>query len=268
MPWRSGSHIDGKRVQGPLETPPDDHRPRHARYVGPGRQAASQVRPCRRTAIGRRAIIRHPMSEAPDSGSAEPFWERAYQDDGADAFGRPSSEIVSLAERLPEAASVLDAGCGEGRNARFLAARGFRVDAFDVSAAGIDKLTRMAARDGVHVNAWTDDLNSFRYSRCYDLIISHGVLHLLERDVWSRVIAQMQAHTRPGGANVVAVFTDEIAPPDDLAPFVRGLFKAGELAGRYANWRQEQATSYVLEDEHPGGVRHRHAIDKVVAWKE
>ena len=208
------------------------------------------------------------MIEAPDSGSAEPFWERAYQDDGADAFGRPSSEIVSLAERLPEAASVLDAGCGEGRNARFLAARGFRVDAFDVSAAGIDKLTRMAARDGLHVNAWTDDLNTFRYSRCYDLIISHGVLHLLEREVWSRVIARMKAHTRPGGANVVAVFTDEIAPPDDLAPFVRGLFKAGELAGRYAEWRQELTSSYVPEDEHPGGVRHRHAIDKVVAWKE
>ena len=127
----------------------------------------------------RRAIIRHPMSEAPNSGCAEPFWERAYQDDGADAFGRPSSELVSLAERLPEAASVLDAGCGEGRNARFLAARGYRVDAFDVSAVGIDKLTRMAARDGVRVNAWTDDLNTFRYSRCYDLIISHGVLHRL-----------------------------------------------------------------------------------------
>ena len=163
---------------------------------------------------------------------------------------------------------MLDAGCGEGRNARFLAARGFQVDAFDVSAAGIDKLTRMAAADGVHVNAWADDLNTFEFSRSYDLIISHGVLHLLERDTWSRVIVQMKEYTRPGGVNVVAVFTDEIPPSDDLAPFVRGLFKEGELARTYADWRQEQATSYVLEDEHPGGVRHRHAIDKVVAWKE
>ena len=207
------------------------------------------------------------MIGTPDSG-AEPFWEHAYRNDRADTFGRPSSEIVSLAERLPATASVLDAGCGEGRNARFLAGRGFRVDAFDVSAAGIDKLTRMATRDGVLVNAWAEDLNSFEFSRCYDLIISHGVLHLLERDVWARVIAQMKAHTRPSGVNVVAVFTDEIPPSDDLAPYVRGLFKAGELASRYADWRQEQATSYVLEDEHPGGVRHRHAIDKVVAWKE
>ena len=212
-------------------------------------------------------MAHHLTTGTPDSG-AEPFWEQAYRNDRADTFGRPSSEIVSLAERLPAAASVLDAGCGEGRNARFLAARGFRVDAFDVSAAGIDKLTRMAARDGVRVNAWPEDLNTFRFSRSYDLIISHGVLHLLEREVWSRVIAQMKAHTRTGGANVVAVFTDEIPPSNDLAPFVRGLFKAGELAGSYADWRQEQATSYVLEDEHPGGVRHRHAIDKVVAWKE
>ena len=183
-------------------------------------------------------------------------------------FGRPSSEIVSLAERLPAGACVLDAGCGEGRNARFLAARGFHVDAFDVSAAGVGKLTRMAAADGVHVNAWVEDLNTFEFSRSYDLIISHGVLHLLERHAWARVIAQMKEHTRPGGVNVVAVFTDEIPPPDDLAPFVRGLFKNGELARTYADWRHEQATSYVLKDEHPGGVRHRHAIDKVVAWKE
>ena len=208
------------------------------------------------------------MTGTPSDPGVSPFWEQTYRNDSADTFGRPSSEIVSLAERLPAGASVLDAGCGEGRNARFLAARGFRVDAFDVSAAGIEKLTRMAASEGIRVNAWADDLNTFEFSRCYDLIISHGVLHLLARDVWSGVIAQMQAHTRRGGVNVVAVFTDEIPPSDDLAPFVRGLFKPGELANSYADWRQEQAVSYVLEDEHPGGVRHRHAIDKVVAWKE
>ena len=207
------------------------------------------------------------MTGTPDA-DASPFWEQTYRDDRADTFGRPSTEIVSLAERLPSGACVLDAGCGEGRNARFLATRGFRVDAFDVSAAGIDKLVRMAARDGVHVNAWVEDLNTFEFSRSYDVIISHGVLHLLERHAWARVIAQMKEHTRPGGVNVVAVFTDEIPPPDDLAPFVRGLFKEGELARTYADWRYEQATSYVLKDEHPGGVRHRHAIDKVVAWKE
>ncbi len=207
------------------------------------------------------------MTGTPDA-SASPFWEQTYRNDSADTFGRPSSEIVSLSERLPARASVLDAGCGEGRNARFLAARGFQVDAFDVSEAGIDKLVRMAAADGVHVNAWVEDLNIFEFSRSYDVIISHGVLHLLERHAWARVIAQMKEHTRPAGVNVVAVFTDEIPSPDDLAPFVRGLFKEGELARTYAGWRQEQATSYVLEDEHPGGVRHRHAIDKVVAWKE
>ena len=85
------------------------------------------------------------MTGTPDA-DASPFWEQTYRNDRADTFGRPSSEIVSLSERLPAGASVLDAGCGEGRNARFLAARGFQVDAFDVSAAGIDKLVRMAAR--------------------------------------------------------------------------------------------------------------------------
>ena len=197
----------------------------------------------------------------------QPFWEQAYRDENVDTFGRPSSEIVSLAQRLPAIVSVLDMGCGEGRNARFLAARGFRVDAFDVSEAGIAKLANLAIEQGLQVNAWVADLNTYRFSQCYDVIITHGVLHLLEPARWSVLIPEMKAHTLPGGVNVVAVFTDEVPSPPDLAPFTRGLFKPGELARRYADWRQEQTASYILEDEHPGGVRHRHAIDKVVAWK-
>ncbi len=41
---------------------------------------------------------------------------------------------------------VLDIGCGEGRNAIFLAGLGHTVDAFDISAAGIEK-----AREGSHM---------------------------------------------------------------------------------------------------------------------
>lgn len=154
-------------------------------------------------------------------GLAEPFWERAYRDDRADAFGRPSSEIVSLAERLPKGKSVLDMGCGEGRNARFLAARGFQVDAFDASEAGIDKLARMAATEEVSVNAWVADLNTFRFSRAYDVIIAHGVLHLLERGVWARLFTEMKESTRTCGVNAVSVFTDEIPPSPNMAPFYR-----------------------------------------------
>ena len=84
---------------------------------------------------------------------------------------------------------------------------------------------------------------------------------------WASVIDRMQAATAARGYNVVAVFTDQLVPPSDLKPFMLGLFREGELLARYRGWRVEQSRSYVLEDEHPGGIRHRHPINKIVAQK-
>jgi len=196
---------------------------------------------------------------------ADPFWESAYRDDAASTFGPPSPEVVALAERLPRGSRVLDVGCGEGRNAICLARAGHAVDAIDVSAAGIAKLARVAA--GLDVRARVADLATYAFAGPWDLIVCHGVLHLLVRDTWARAIERMQGATAPGGANVVAVFTDRLPVPPDLAPFMGDLFRENELCAAYAGWDVESAESYVLADEHPGGIRHRHAIDKVVAWR-
>jgi tellurite methyltransferase len=76
----------------------------------------------------------------------KPFWEKAYADLTTPAIrgGVPSQEICEIASQLPAAARVLDLGCGEGRNALFLAGCGFRVTAVDISEAGIRKLEALA----------------------------------------------------------------------------------------------------------------------------
>jgi len=71
--------------------------------------------------------------------------------------------------------------------------------------------------------------------------------------------------TRRGGWNVHAVFTDRLPQPPDLAPLVLCPFPQGALTKAYEDWAIELAESYILEDEHPGGIRHCHAIDEIVA---
>jgi hypothetical protein len=46
-----------------------------------------------------------------------------------------------------------------------------------------------------------------------------------------------------------------------------GLFREGELFEFYADWDVLLKRSYILEDEHPGNVSHRHPINQVVARK-
>ncbi|MFB8009771.1 class I SAM-dependent methyltransferase [Nocardia sp. NPDC056000] len=51
-----------------------------------------------------------------------------------------------VGEPRPELPRVLDLGCGEGRNALWLATHGWQVDAVDYSQAGIDKGRTVASR--------------------------------------------------------------------------------------------------------------------------
>lgn len=198
-----------------------------------------------------------------------PFWETAYSEiDGASAFGEPAAELADLVQLLPPQASVLDLGCGEGRNALYLARQGFQVTAIDISAAGIKKLEHLARQCGLAITAEVQDMRDFAFEQHYDLIVAHGSLHLVEREHWQPLIERMQAHTREGGYNVVVVFTDIIPPPDDLKEFHVGLFREGELFAFYQDWDVLLERSYILEDEHPGNIRHRHPINKLVARKK
>ena len=199
--------------------------------------------------------------------SHEPFWEAAYRDQDAETFGEPSEELVHIVAGLPRNARALDLGSGDGRNALYLAKEGLAVDAFDHSIAGIRKLKSRAARTGLSVRSWVQAIETYEFSRTYDLVLAHGVLHLLEPDVWRRVLEGMQRCTVPGGWNVAVVFTDRIPAPPDLAPHVRGEFREGDLLECYDGWTVERWEAYTLEDEHPGGIHHCHAVNRIVARK-
>jgi tellurite methyltransferase len=90
---------------------------------------------------------------------------------------------------------------------------------------------------------------------------------LIARDEWQPLLAQCQHYTKLGGYNIVVVFTDRIVPSEDMAEFCVGLFREGELFEYYAKWITHRQESYALEHEHPGNIRHTHAINKIVAQK-
>lgn len=201
----------------------------------------------------------------------KPFWEDGYKKIGsADTFcgGKPSAEFYDLIKELPHNSKVLDLGCGDGRNAIFLTENGFDVTAVDISATGIEKLQHLANVKGLSVATEIQDIRTYVFKSTYDLIIAHGCLHLIEREHWINLINKMKSHTNTRGYNVIVVFTDRILPPDDLKDFTIGLFHEGELFEFYKGWRIILQQSYVLEDEHPGGIKHKHPLNKIVAQKQ
>lgn len=57
---------------------------------------------------------------------------------------------------------VLDIGCGEGKDAVFLARNGYSVTAFDISDQGLSKAEMLANHCGVKVDLFRADIRDFR----------------------------------------------------------------------------------------------------------
>jgi tellurite methyltransferase len=200
----------------------------------------------------------------------KPFWEKTYSENTSPTTfnkGKPSLDVVEVLENFIHHSRVLDLGCGEGRNALYAAGLGYDVTAIDISEAGIAKLKHLAAEKNLTLDAWVQDMRTFQTETRFDVIISHGCLHLIHRHEWPSVITRMKAMTAPGGYNIVGVFTDKIPPSPDMAPFTQGLFREGELFDHYSDWRMLHQSSYTFKDDHGRGIQHHHAANRIIAQK-
>jgi len=199
-----------------------------------------------------------------------PFWEESYKRPGKpDTFGdgKPNQTVEKIASTLPAGTRALDLGCGEGRNALYLASRGFKVSAFDISIAGVGKLLAIARERHLAIDAFVCDMREYEFPFHFDLIVCMGCLHLVKRDEWQAIINRIKQATVPGGQNIIGVFTNTLPEPEDLKGFMVGLFKESELFEYYKDWDIIESRAYQFKDNHPGGISHEHAANEIVARK-
>ncbi len=77
------------------------------------------------------------------SDPARTRWDERYAEGDWEDLSAPAEIVTDALSSLPPSGLALDVACGAGRNAAFLAERGWRVAAVDLSLEG---LRRLAAR--------------------------------------------------------------------------------------------------------------------------
>jgi SAM-dependent methyltransferase len=97
---------------------------------------------------------------------------------------------------------ALDLGCGEGRNAVWLAQHGWQVTAVDFSDVAIERAAGLAVARGVEIDLLLADLNQYRPEPgAYDLVL---VLYLhLPPTERAKVLAGAVEALAPGGTILV-----------------------------------------------------------------
>ncbi|WP_426441240.1 class I SAM-dependent methyltransferase [Bradyrhizobium genosp. P] len=200
------------------------------------------------------------------------WWDSGYADDDVSCMGGPSPEIFEITLALRANSVIVELGCGEGRNALYLAEFGHQVIASDISEAAISKLNRLAGALDVKITSGVAPVEEFQPPAYLDVFIAQCVLHFTERAVWKPLVTVLMDRTRPGGFHCFTNTLDRAdhpIPKESLACGHKKSFSRGELEGIYtkAGWEILRSDHYIKWDSHPGIPIHSHCIEKVVARK-
>lgn len=123
-------------------------------------------------------------------------WNKRYAEQERVWSLAPNGWLAQEARDLPPG-RALDLGTGEGRNAIWLAERGFAVTAVDFAEVGLAKAAHLAAERGVSVDWVAADVTTYTPSGWFDLVLI-AYLHL-PPDERRAVLARARQAVAPGG---------------------------------------------------------------------
>jgi tellurite methyltransferase len=109
-----------------------------------------------------------------------------------------------LKDRLAPGASVLDAGCGGGRNLVYFLRNGYPVFGVDENPRAVSQVRELAAQLAPHLPAESFQVASLSEipfpDRRFDAVICSAVLHFARDEAqFDRMLAEMWRVLRPGG---------------------------------------------------------------------
>lgn len=171
-------------------------------------------------------------------------WDEKYR---SGSYGGRTHPSALLAEHLPTAPGrALDIACGAGRNSLFLAARGWYVDAIDISPVALARARERAVEERLDVRWIEADLDDAEAlpPGPYDLIV-------MVRYVNRPLLPQLLTRLAPSGILLVEQHLqadeDVIGPktgrfrlrPNEL---LRSVMAAGGDAGKIVYYREGLVT--------------------------
>lgn len=119
------------------------------------------------------------------------WWEQHYQEN-ASGPGQPNSQLVAELSGLAPG-TALDAGCGTGADAVWLARQGWEVTAVDVSPTAV---ARAEHHEPERVSWVVADMTVWESPKLYDLVISQYVHPDLP---FGEFVARLARAVAPGG---------------------------------------------------------------------
>jgi cyclopropane fatty-acyl-phospholipid synthase-like methyltransferase len=123
-------------------------------------------------------------------------------------IGKPQKAFIDVADQV--SGSILDAGCGTGDTALFLAGRGNNVTGIDFLEEPIKRAKRKAVERGVSATFLVKDALTLEdWSARFDNVIDSGLFHVFSDDHREKYVAGLATVLKSGGRLFLVCFSDE-----------------------------------------------------------
>lgn len=166
--------------------------------------------------------------------------------------------------------TILDAGCGDGKNALYLEKHGYQVIGFDESRQAINGLRNRFAR--AH---WTprgkytvQDISTVTISGQYDALVSYGLFHSLPQRKRLTAHRALQRLVKPKGFIFFTCLTDALPIPSRHGTDKMNLPTLKEIKKLFIHWKIKYIKQGIIrENHHPVIGQHRHSAVWIIAQR-
>ncbi|MBT4257569.1 methyltransferase domain-containing protein [archaeon] len=194
----------------------------------------------------------------------QPYFEKEYSKTKGSYWGlKPGKRLIYFEKLLKRNSKILDLGCGTGRAALYLAKKGHKVTAIDISETGIEKLNEYAKKEKLKINSFVGDFNNYKIDGSYDAVVALFSIHFLQEKKVFNLIKNIKQKTKKNGFNFIGVFRKSKGNKNNYQ------FGNGELSTMYSDWEIISYKEFSKEEKHgKNGKLHSHAISSLISQKK
>ena len=172
------------------------------------------------------------LSGVRKNGESKDFWDKKFSQ-GDYVFGKtPAAFLAGNFRYIPAGAKVLDIGMGEGRNAVFLARKGYKVTGVDISSVAVKKARMLAQEFGVRIDTVVSSIEKYHVEpNSMDAIIC---FYYVDRKLNEKFLSWL----KPGGLLIYESHTDRQRSVKGNENYDRNyLLRPGELLNLFQGYR-------------------------------
>jgi tellurite methyltransferase len=160
-------------------------------------------------------------------------------------FGEPYAEFVAFITQWPHRGEALDLGCGQGRDALFLASIGYNVTAIDISQVGVSQILAEAEERDLDVKGIVADIYALELTGGYDLILFDSMFHFEKPDRARELQLLRHAACHLNTSGLLCIFVHQSQRKEAI---VKGFFTTSYpdwivVADRYVDYVYEQKSA-------------------------